>query len=55
MSILNENVVKIAHEKLQLSREVDELNDKVKYSAAFQNELEERQNMINSTMVKTKA
>ncbi|KAH0819230.1 hypothetical protein GEV33_003560 [Tenebrio molitor] len=55
MSILNENVVKIAHEKLQLSREADELNDKVKYSAAFQNELEERQNMINSTMVKTKA
>jgi hypothetical protein len=55
MSILNENVVKIAHEKLQLSREVDELNDKVKYSTAFQNELEERQNMINSTMVKTKA
>ncbi|EFA03184.2 hypothetical protein TcasGA2_TC013104 [Tribolium castaneum] len=50
--ILNENIQKIAHEKQCLAREVEDLKDKLKYSRAFQDELEDRQCKINALTAK---
>lgn len=52
--ILNENLQKVSLEKQRLSQEVEELKDKLKYSRAFQDDLEDRQCKINALLAKNK-
>ncbi|XP_063903469.1 coiled-coil domain-containing protein 89-like [Zophobas morio] len=52
IQILSDNIQKMALENHQLSREAEEVKDKLRYSRAFQDELEVRQTKINSTIAK---
>ena len=54
IQILSDNIQKMALENHQLSREAEEVKDKLRYSRAFQDELEVRQTKINSTIAKSK-
>ncbi|RZB38978.1 MLP1-like [Asbolus verrucosus] len=54
INILKENIQKTGHSNYQLTRDLEELQDKMKYYLAFQNELEDRQNKINATLGKMK-